>query len=405
VAIIVQKYGGTSVGSISRIEAVAERIIRTRQEGHQVVVVLSAMSGETNRLLALAQQVDAVPAPRELDMLLATGEQVSIALMAMALIKRGYSAISLLAHQVGIQTTNHFGHAKITQVATERLAQALSQEQIVIVAGFQGQDIENNITTLGRGGSDTSAVAIAAALKAKECQIFTDVDGVYTADPRIEPNVTKLEAIAFEQMLTMANLGAKVLQSRSVEYAYRHQLPIRVLHSKYTNEGTLVASQEQVAELGVASRAVVAICHQANQVLFELNAKDKALLENTQHDLEKLGKAASYIQWAETADGVQLTLVLDHGNEAQLLKLIDETPEELFIQKTIKPLAIVSIVCNSGVDKNDLLEQSLSALQHDRVNIELNYSADNYISVIISESDLIKSVHALHRTFALDQPS
>lgn len=196
-ALIVQKFGGTSVGSIERIEAVADLVVKTQQQGHQVVVVLSAMSGETNRLISLAQQIDARPSARELDVLITTGEQVSISLLAMAIIKRGHSAVSLLADQVGIKTDNMFSKARITQIDTTRLRQELEHNRIAIIAGFQGRDEEGNITTLGRGGTDTSAVEIAGALQADECQIYTDVDGVYTTDPRIEPHAKRLSHITF----------------------------------------------------------------------------------------------------------------------------------------------------------------------------------------------------------------
>jgi aspartate kinase len=226
VALLVQKFGGTSVGSIERIEAVAERVIKARQCGHQVVVVLSAMAGETNRLLGLAKQIDTIPTPRELDVLLAAGEQVSIALLAMALNKRGYSAISLTADQVVIHTDNNFNNATIHEVETQNMTTLLGQGDIVVVAGFQGRDIDGNITTLGRGGSDTTAVAIASALNADECQIFTDVDGVYSTDPRIVPSAARLDVIHFDYMTCMARLGAKVLQLQSVEYACQHRVPL-----------------------------------------------------------------------------------------------------------------------------------------------------------------------------------
>ncbi|WP_278370139.1 aspartate kinase, partial [Pseudoalteromonas lipolytica] len=206
-ALIVQKFGGTSVGSIERIEAVADLVVKTKQQGHQVVVVLSAMSGETNRLIDLAKQIDSRPSARELDVLLTTGEQVSVSLLAMAIIKRGHSAVSLLADQVNIRTDNMFGKARIEEIAATRLKHELEHNRIAIIAGFQGRDIEGNITTLGRGGTDTSAVEIAGAINADECQIYTDVDGVYTTDPRIEPNARRMSHVTFEEMLEMASLG------------------------------------------------------------------------------------------------------------------------------------------------------------------------------------------------------
>jgi len=253
VALIVQKFGGTSVGSIERIEAVADLVIKTRQQGHQVVVVLSAMSGETNRLMGLAKQIDARASARELDVLLTTGEQVSISLLAMALIKRGYPAVSLLADQVNIRTDNMFGKARVEEIAATRLKHELEHNRIAIIAGFQGRDIEGNITTLGRGGTDTSAVEIAGAIGADECQIYTDVDGVYTTDPRIEPKAQRMTHVTFEEMLEMASLGAKVLHIRSVEAAGKYNLPLRVLSSFAPDEGTLISFEESDVKTNIVS--------------------------------------------------------------------------------------------------------------------------------------------------------
>lgn len=252
-ALLVQKFGGTSVGTTERIEAVAELIIRTVQAGHKVIAVVSAMAGETNRLLGLAQRIDGKATARELDVLAAAGEQVTIALLAIALVKRGYPAVSLLADQVCIHTDNKFGKARIERVDTERLAQELEQGHIVVVAGFQGRDIEGNLTTLGRGGSDTSAVALAAAMHADECQIYTDVDGVYTIDPRICPGARRLVQIPFNDMLELASVGAKVLHSRSVEYAGRHRVVLRVLSTFRPDAGTLLTYEEDPMQLPVIS--------------------------------------------------------------------------------------------------------------------------------------------------------
>jgi len=246
VALLVQKFGGTSVGSTDRIERVAELIIRSIQAGHKVVAVVSAMAGETNRLLGLAQQIDPRAASRELDVLAATGEQVTVALLAMALIKRGYPAVSLLADQICIHTDNKFGKARIVAVDDARLKQELEQGHIVVAAGFQGRDIEGNVTTLGRGGSDTSAVALAAAISADECQIYTDVDGVYSIDPRICPDARRVPFMPFNDMLELASVGAKVLHSRSVEYAGRYRVPLRVLSTFKPDAGTLIVDEDKL---------------------------------------------------------------------------------------------------------------------------------------------------------------
>jgi aspartate kinase len=243
-ALIVQKYGGTSVGTPERIETVAEKVIGWRGRGHQMVVVVSAMSGETDRLIGLAKGITPRPHPRELDVLLATGEQVTIALLCIALEKRGCPARSYTGSQVRIITDNAFNKARIQAIEAAAMQADLDAGRIVVVAGFQGVDEDGNITTLGRGGSDTTGVALAAALKADECQIYTDVDGVYTTDPRVVPEARRLDRITFEEMLEMASAGSKVLQIRSVEFAGKHNVPLRVLSSFQEGPGTLITFEE-----------------------------------------------------------------------------------------------------------------------------------------------------------------
>ena len=243
-SLIIQKYGGTSVGDCARIEAVADRVLGAHEQGHRVVVVVSAMAGETDRLLGLAKQLEAAPRGRELDVLLSTGEQVTIALLAMALHARGAKARSMTGAQVGIKTDAAFNKARIRHIDASAVNAALDEREIVIVAGFQGITDTGEITTLGRGGSDTTAVALAAALSADECQIYTDVDGVYTTDPRIVPEARRLDRITYEEMLEMASLGAKVLQIRSVEFASKYQVALRVLSSFEDGPGTLITSEE-----------------------------------------------------------------------------------------------------------------------------------------------------------------
>jgi aspartate kinase len=247
-ALIVQKFGGSSVANIECINNVADKVCKAIADGHQVVVVLSAMAGETDRLIGLASQVDHSPSSRELDVLLATGEQVSIAILAMVLVKRGYPARSYTGSQVHILTDNAHGKARIIDINHENLRKDLEQGYIVVVAGFQGVDAHGNITTLGRGGSDTTAVALAAALKAHECQIFTDVDGVYTTDPRVVPSARRMNSVTFEEMLELASLGAKVLQIRAVEFAGRYNVPVRVLSSFKDGPGTLITYEDSKME-------------------------------------------------------------------------------------------------------------------------------------------------------------
>ncbi len=246
--LLVQKYGGTSVGSNERIEAVAENVIAYKEQGNDMVVVVSAMSGETNRLVAMAQEIDPNPRGRELDVLLTTGEQVTIALLTMALHKRGYAAKSYTGAQAMIITDSAHNKARIKSIDHEKIQRDLESGNIVVVAGFQGVDEESNITTLGRGGSDTTGVALAAALKADECQIFTDVDGVYTTDPRVEPEARRLKTITYEEMLEMASLGSKVLQIRAVEFARKYEVPLRVLSSFEEGEGTLITTDDEADE-------------------------------------------------------------------------------------------------------------------------------------------------------------
>src|SRR5690554_4543745 len=244
-ALLVQKFGGTSVGTIERIEAVAEKVKGFREQGHDLVIVVSAMSGETNRLIGLAKEVMEEPTPRELDVLVSTGEQVTIALLAMALQKRGVAARAYTGQQVRILTDRAYNKARILQIDEQRIRSDLDAGRVVIVAGFQGVDADGNITTLGRGGSDTTGVALAAALKADECQIYTDVDGVYTTDPRVVDTARRLERITFEEMLEMASLGSKVLQIRAVEFAGKHNVPLRVLSSFQEGEGTLITFEDE----------------------------------------------------------------------------------------------------------------------------------------------------------------
>ncbi|MHB8745753.1 MAG: aspartate kinase, partial [Gammaproteobacteria bacterium] len=243
-ALIVQKYGGTSVANPERIAAVAEKVLAWRARGHELVVVVSAMSGETDRLVALSKAIDPRPNPRELDVLLATGEQVTIALLSMALESRGCPARSFTGAQVHILTDSAHNKARIRDIDAARVRKDLNEGRVVVVAGFQGVDAHGSITTLGRGGSDTTAVALAAALKADECQIYTDVDGVYTTDPRVVPQARRLARITFEEMLEMASLGSKVLQIRSVEFAGKYNVPLRVLSSFQEGEGTLITYEE-----------------------------------------------------------------------------------------------------------------------------------------------------------------
>lgn len=318
-ALLVQKFGGTSVGTTERIEAVADLIVRTVQAGHKVIAVVSAMAGETNRLLGLAQRIDAKASARELDVLAAAGEQVTVALLAIALVKRGYPAVSLLADQICIHTDNKFGKARIEHVDTARLQQELEQGHIVVAAGFQGRDFEGNVTTLGRGGSDTSAVALAAAVNADECQIYTDVDGVYTIDPRICSGARRLAQISFQDMLELACVGAKVLHSRSVEYAGRFQVPLRVLSTFRPDAGTLMTYQDGTEQMplisgiacqyGVTYLSIQALRSADLDALLQLfiqrNAEIDILQQSQNGMLHNFEVAIPTADWLQVADDAQ----------------------------------------------------------------------------------------------------
>ena len=383
-ALLVQKFGGTSVGSIERIEAVAERVIKARQSGHQVVVVLSAMAGETNRLLGLAKQIDEIPTPRELDVLLAAGEQMSIALLAMALNKRGYSAVSLIADQVVIRTDNAFNNATIREVETQRITALLGDDNIVIVAGFQGRDIDGNITTLGRGGSDTTAVAIASALDADECQIFTDVDGVYSTDPRIVPTAIRLDVIHFDYMTSMARLGAKVLQLQSVEYACQHRVPLRVLSSFDDSEGTLVNFDSMV------SSTIIGVALQNQHVLLEIALPETEINKH----LALFGGTAWIIAHASDENKSQIVVVND---DIARLKLV--------FDGKMRHIGMVSILSLVGENTEHYLDSVQKVLKEANIKVHTYQSDKKCLSLLINDDDHVAAVDLIHKRFVVDGQS
>lgn len=399
-ALIVQKYGGTSVGSIERIEAVADLIVKTKQQGHQVVVVLSAMSGETNRLINLAKQIDTRPSSRELDVLISTGEQVSISLLAMAIVKRGHSAVSLLADQVNIQTDNMFGKARIEEVAATRLRHELEHNRIAIIAGFQGRDVEGNITTLGRGGTDTSAVEIAAAIKADECQIYTDVNGVYTTDPRIEPNAQRMHHVTFAEMLELASLGAKVLHIRSVEAAGKHKMPLRVLSSFEPDEGTLISFEENDMPTKVVSgiafnrdeclikvHGVPYCVHSLTKILklFAENGIEIDMISQVNHNFEK-------IDYAFTVHANDYLQTHDLLTEQQVNLQADSISSDTTVAK-------VSAVGIGMKSHSGVAHRFFDVLTQENIHIALVSTSEIKISVLIDEKYLELAVRALHSEF------
>lgn len=399
-ALIVQKFGGTSVGSIERIEAVADLVVKTKQQGHQVVVVLSAMSGETNRLINLAKQIDTRPSSRELDVLISTGEQVSVALLAMAIIKRGHSAVSLLADQVNILTDNMFGKARITDVAATRLKHELEHNRIAIIAGFQGRDIEGNVTTLGRGGTDTSAVEIAGAIKADECQIYTDVNGVYTTDPRVEPNARRMSQVTFAEMLELASLGAKVLHIRSVEAAGKHNVPLRVLSSFYPDAGTLISFEESDMPGNVVSgiafnrdeclinvEGVLSGTQYLAKILklFADNGIEIDMINQVNHNVDKV----DYAFTVHTNDYLHALDVLTE-QQAQL------TAQNIFGLTTVAKMSAVGMGMKSHSGVASLFFDALAA---ENINVILVSTSEIKISVLIDEKYLELAVRALHKIF------
>ncbi|PKF79276.1 aspartate kinase [Vibrio sp. vnigr-6D03] len=325
-SLVVQKFGGTSVGSIERIEAVAERIIKTKQEGKQLVVVVSAMSGETNRLLGLAQQIDSVPTARELDVLLSAGEQVSMALLAMTLNKKGVNAVSLTGSQAGIKTNGFHNDASIESIDTNTIQSYLENDHVVIVAGFQGISESGNITTLGRGGSDTTAVALAGALNAAECQIFTDVDGIYTCDPRIVKSARKLAEIDFPSMEEMARKGAKVLHLPSVIHARKHGIPLRVLSSFSENSGTLVTGEQ-------SDSPICGLAIQRDLIVVEVKS---SALQSIRDQSQMLGIDV----WATAEDVKVSDIVIPQSSLAKLSLIASES-----IEKTTRVSAISCVGC------------------------------------------------------------
>ena len=402
-SLIVQKYGGTSVGSLDRIRAVAEKVVAVRGEGHRVVVVVSAMSGETNRLIDLARAIDPVPSPRELDVLLSTGEQVTIALLSMALESRGCPARSYTGGQVHILTDSAFTKARILEIDHRKILKDLDEGRVVVVAGFQGVDAEGNITTLGRGGSDTTAVALAAALKADECQIYTDVDGVYTTDPRIVPRARRLDRITFEEMLEMASLGAKVLQIRSVEFAHKYGVRLRVLSSFEAGEGTLITSEEEVMEHALIS-GIAFSRDEAKLTLRGVPDRPGVAFEI----LAPIGRANIEIDMIVQnmgADGLtDFTFTVHRNDYEQARKVLEKTAAELGAREVLgdKQIVKVSLVGVGMRSHAGIASRMFGALAREGINIEMISTSEIKVSVVIDEKYLELAVRALHTEFGLD---
>ncbi|MFW5450018.1 MAG: aspartate kinase [Methylophagaceae bacterium] len=403
-ALIVQKYGGTSVGTVERIQEVAKKLIQQKKDGHDLVVVLSAMSGETNRLIALANEVNDRPKGRELDVLLSTGEQVTIALLCMALEQLGVHANSYTGSQVRILTDDTHNKARIMEIDDNKIRSDLAEGHIVVVAGFQGCDEHGNITTLGRGGSDTTAVALAAALKADECQIFTDVDGVYTTDPRVVPEARRLDQITYEEMLEMASLGAKVLQIRSVEFASNYNVPLRVLSSFTEGGGTLITAEDSQMEQAVisgiafnrdeAKLTVLGVPDHpgiASQILGPIakeNIEVDMIIQNTGHDA--------------TTD---FTFTVHRNDYQSALQILTRTADSLGAREVTgdDKITKVSVVGVGMRSHAGIANTMFETLAKEAINICMISTSEIKISVVVDEKYLELAVRALHNAFELEQ--
>ncbi len=403
--LIVQKYGGTSVGSIERIRSVAAKVAASKAQGNQVVVAVSAMSGVTNNLTAMAYELQKEPSPREMDVLLTTGEQTTIALLCMALLEIGCPAISFTGGQVRILTDNAHTKARIQEIDDTNIRRELEQEKVVVVAGFQGVDEKGNITTLGRGGSDTTAVALAAALKADECQIYTDVDGVYTTDPRVVEKARRLDRITFEEMLEMASLGAKVLQIRSVEFAGKYDVPLRVLSSFEDGPGTLIGSEDESmmetplisgiaftrdeAKLSVVGVPdVPGMAYKVFGPISDANIEVDVIVQNIGAD--------------QTNDITFTVNKKDAEAAARILESVarDMGAKGVEVDENVAKLSLVGVGMRSHAG---IASRMFEALYSESVNIQLITTSEIKISVVIEEKYLESAVRALHTAFELDQ--
>jgi aspartate kinase len=405
-ALIVQKYGGTSVGTPERIQAVAERIARYRAQGHDTVVVVSAMAGETDRLIKLAKSIHADPPARELDVLLATGEQTTIALLAMALEKLGVPARSYTGHQVHILTDNVHGKARILDIDDARVRDDLQKGRVVVIAGFQGVDEEGNITTLGRGGSDTTAVAMAAALKADECQIYTDVDGVYTSDPRIVPEARRLDRVTVEEMLELASLGAKVLQIRSVEFAGKYRVPLRVLSSFEEGPGTLITYEENEMEAPLISG--IAFNRDEAKLTIRGVPDRPGIAYHILGDIAKANINVDMIVQNVGADGTtDFTFTVHRADYQRAMEILKQMAKELRAREVTGDDKIVKIsVVGVGMRSHSgIASRMFKALADEGINIQMISTSEIKISVVVDEKYLELGVRALHSAFELDKAS
>jgi aspartate kinase len=405
-ALIVQKYGGTSVGTIERIRRVADCVEKAHKDGHLVVVVLSAMSGETDRLLRLAHEVTSLPDDRELDMLLSTGERVTIALLAMELRGRGLHARSYTGRQVGIMTDSAHTKARITRVKADRIREALTKGTIPIVAGFQGINEESDVTTLGRGGSDLTAVALAAALKADRCIIYTDVDGVYTSDPNVVPAAGRIDKISYEEMLEMASLGAKVLQSRSVEFAAKFNVPVEVNSSFKEGRGTLV-TREDVGMEDVAVSGVTGDRNQAKVTIVGVPDKPGIAARIFGSVAQANILVDMIIQNVSQAAMTDISFTIPRADLKKAVPLIQSVAKEIDAKSVsvTEAIAKVSLVGVGMRSHSGVAAKMFEVLSREGINIMMISTSEIKISCVIDEKYLELAMRSLHSAFGLDRDS
>ena len=404
-ALIVQKFGGTSVGTVERIQGVADKVKGFLEQGHNVVVVVSAMSGETNRLVELAQSMQSRPTPREMDVILSTGEQVTIGLLSMALNERGCLATSYTGSQVAIVTDNTHTRARIKRIDTERIVKDLESGCVVVVAGFQGRDEEGNITTLGRGGSDTTAVALAASLKADECQIYTDVDGVYTTDPRVVEGARRLDKITFEEMLEMASLGSKILQIRAVEFAGKYNVSLRVLHAFHDGPGTQITLDEGIV---MESPVVSGIAFNRDEAKLTIKGVPdtpgvafRILGPVSRADIE-VDMIVQNVAEDKTTD---FTFTVHRNDYDRAIVVVEQIVAELEAHEYDGDMKIakVSIVGVGMRSHSGVATRMFETLAAEGINIQIISTSEIKVSVIIAEKYLELAVRALHSAFELNR--
>jgi aspartate kinase len=402
-ALVVQKFGGTSVADIDRIKNVARRVIKTYDQGNDVVVILSAMAGVTDGLIRMAKQASETPDKREMDVLLATGEQTTSALLAMMLIQMGYPAQSMLGHQAEVVTDCVYGNARIIEIGASRLRQLLNRRTVVVVAGFQGEDIKGNITTLGRGGSDTSAVAIAAALNADVCEIYTDVDGIYTADPNVCPRARKLKTITYDEMLNMASLGAKVLQIRSVGFAKKYNIPVHVRSSFSEEEGTMVVSED----LGMEQLVVSGVTQEKNQARVTITKvpDQPGVAAKIFSPIAEAGIVVDMIiQNTRQGGKTDLTFTVPKADYNETMAITQKVADSIGAEEVLGDtnIAKVSVVGVGMKNHSGVASVMFDTMARENINIIMISTSEIRISCVVEEKYGELAVRVLHTAFGLD---